>query len=176
MTAKFPLYDYASSGRPSAPKTLRLRLRAASIHKALQDDDGGYLIDHFAVLRSRTARLIQKAVGLRGSQALIPQMYGKLRFFGEQSGECLRLLCLTALLSGEMKRVADDDFLTAVFAGKPRQRPQIFARLFAIQGQDRLRGQTETVGYRNADAAISNVKTHEARYCILLHKSILRGC
>ena len=91
-------------------------------------------------------------------------------------GKGLRFRGLTALISGKLERVTDDDSLAAVFAGKSCQRTQIFTRLFANQCQERLRGQTETIGYGNADPAVPYVQTHEARYCILLHKSILRGC
>lgn len=102
-------------------------------------------------------------------------MHGKFRFVGEQLGKGLRFLRLTTLVPGEMERIADDDFRAAVFPDESGQRPQVFARLFADEGQNWLRDQTETIGYGNTDAAVSHVQAHEPRYCILLHTSILRG-
>ena len=102
-------------------------------------------------------------------------MHGQFCFVGKQLSEGLCLLGLPALIPGEVKRVADDDFLTTVFPGESRQRSKILARAFADQSQDRLRGYTQTVGHGDSNTAISDVQAQNSRYCALFHKCILRN-
>jgi len=150
-------------------------LRAASIQKALQDDDRGNLIHHFAMFRSRPTRLIQNAMRFAGGQPLIPQVHRQFGFVGQQFGEGLGFLGLAALFPRKMQRVANDNLLAVVSAGESGQRPEILARLLADQGQSRLRGQAETVGNGDADATVSDIQSEETRYGGLLHTSILRN-
>jgi hypothetical protein len=147
----------------------------AGIHKTLQDDNGGYLIDHIAMLCPGATGFVEDAVCLRSGQALVPEVDGKFRLVGQQLRKDLGFLRLTALVTGKMKWVADDDLLAAVSAGEPGQRPQVLTGLFADQREHGLRSETEAIRNSDADAAVSYVQPHEARHCILLHESILRG-
>lgn len=84
------------------------------VEPALQDEDGGDLVDDiFSVTRTATDG-IEMAVGLGGAEAFVPKMHRELKFGAQGIGEFLRGEGARAAVAGEMNRPANDNFRTGV--------------------------------------------------------------
>jgi hypothetical protein len=130
------------------------------VQEALQDEDGGNLIDHGAVIRTGTSGSVQVPVGFGGGEALVPEVDRKTSLFAQDAGEFLGLGGLGAQISGHVKRIANNDFGAIVFTDKAGERFEILPAIRADEGEDGLRGQTERVGDGNTNTAISDVEAH----------------
>jgi hypothetical protein len=117
-----------------------------AIQKRLQDQRGGNLVDHVAVVLAGVAGFIQNLVSLSGGQALIPEMNGETGQFSQFGGQGLRLLRLRTWLARKVNGISNHDGGDAEPARQARQRAHIFARIPPpYKGQNRLRGQPQLV-------------------------------
>ena len=71
-----------------------------------------------------------------------------------------------------MQRIADDDDFNLVLTNESRNGLQVRAERRAAQSKERLRGDAESIGDGDADAAIANVQRECAGMC---HKTECRG-
>jgi hypothetical protein len=133
------------------------------VEKALEDEGGGYLVDDGAMLRSGSASLIQNVVRFAGGEALVPQVDGQAREFGETGGKGLGFGGLGTGRAGQMKRVADHNSGDVEAAGEAGERTHVFTGIAApLKGEHGLRSEPQLVGERDTNAAIADVETEEA--------------
>ena len=122
------------------------------VHERLQNERGGHLIDHAAVLLTGVAGLIQNFVGLAAGQPLIPQVDGQAGQLTQLGGKFLRLFSLRAWLARQMHGIPHHNARHAEPAIVP-----------PLQRQHRLRRQPQFVRHSHPDAPIADVETEIAR-------------
>ena len=77
----------------------------AVLKEGLEDEGGGDLIDHFAVLLAGAAGLIQDLMGFPAGEPLVPEVNGDAGEFTQFGGEGLGFGGLGALVPGEVDGV-----------------------------------------------------------------------
>lgn len=138
-------------------------LDAVGVEPALQDEDGGDLVDDIFSVARTAADGVEMAVGLGGTEALIPQMDGELKFGAEIVGEFFRREGARATVAGEMNGPSNDNRRAGVAPQQAAQRAQIVARIGMDDGEQRLRGQAELIGDGNTNAARAVIEAENAR-------------
>lgn len=133
------------------------------VEEALQNKDGGHLVDDGAVFGPGASGGVQMAVGFGGGEALVPEVDRETGFIAQSLRKGLGLGGLGTLISGHVEGIANDDLGAAVFADEAHQGFEVLPSVGADEGQDRLRGESERVGYGHADTAISYIEAHESR-------------
>jgi hypothetical protein len=108
------------------------------------------------------AGVVEVAVGLGGGEALVPEMDGDGELGAEVFGEGLGLGGLRTLVAGHVERVADDGLGDVVLAEDAGDGLEVRAAAGAMQREERLRGEAEGVGERDADAAVADVEGGDA--------------
>ncbi len=108
------------------------------------------------------AGVVEVAVGLGGGEALVPEMDGDGEPGAEVFGEGLGLGGLRTLVAGHVERVADDGLGDVVLAEDAGDGLEVRAAAGAMQREERLRGEAEGVGERDADAAVADVEGGDA--------------
>lgn len=102
-------------------------------------------------------------MGLEGGEALVEEMVGEGGVLAaELSGEGLRFRGLRTGAAVGVERVAYDEGVDAVLADKARDGFKVGAQSGAVQGEERLRGEAEGIGQRQADAAVADVQREDA--------------
>lgn len=147
------------------------------VEPALQDEDGGDLVDEVTMLAAVMAGGVKGSVGLGGGEALIPEVDGKgngligswlggvrLHEGGQLRDEAVDALGLPAVTAGEQKGVADDDAGAAVAAGEAQDGALVAARLDALERHEGL-GDAQSVRERDANAACADVKAEPGLGC-----------
>ena len=86
---------------------------------ALQDQDGGDLVDDCTVLGSWPAGGMKMTMSLGCGKALIPEVNRQAGLLGQNLGKSLCFDGLRAEISGHIKRISDHD----LGAGKPADHP-----------------------------------------------------
>ncbi len=129
----------------------------------MQDEDGGDLVDDIFSVARAAADGVEMAVGLGGTEALIPQVNGQLKFGAQAVGEFFRREGARASVAGEMNRPSNDNRRAGVASQQAAQRAQIVARIGVDDGEQRLCGQAELIGDGNADAARAVIEAENAR-------------
>ncbi len=135
----------------------------AGVEPGLQDEDGGDLVDDALAADRRVAGIVEVAMRLGGGEALVPKMHGDTELRPEVIGEGLGLGSLRTLVAGHVERVADDGLGDVVLAEDAGDGLEVRAAAGAMEGEERLRGEAERVGERDADAAVANVEGGDAR-------------
>ncbi len=113
------------------------------------------------------AGAVQQGVGVTGGKTLVQQMQPKVGMGREQISlqalnKGLHLGRLGARGSIRVQRMADDQNLHLVPAEKARNGFDIGAKAGAVEGKERLRGQTQRVRDGQADAAVADVQRESA--------------
>jgi hypothetical protein len=139
-----------------------LWLDPVSVEEALQNENGGYLVDDGTMLGAGASGVEEMPVGFGGGQALVPEVDWQASFVAENLGKGLRLGGLRALISGHVKRIADDDLVAVVFTDEASKGFEVLSAVGAREGEDGLGSQAERIGDGDTDAAISNVEAHES--------------
>jgi hypothetical protein len=99
-------------------------------------------------------------------------MNGQAGQFAEFGGEGVDFGGLGAEVAGEMEGIADDDGGDLEAAREAGQRAQVFTAIVAaLEGQNRLRRQTEFVRDSDADAPVADVEGEIANSFQLLAPS-----
>jgi hypothetical protein len=121
-------------------------IRVPVIEEGLQDQGGGNLVDHAAMVLAGAPRLVQYLVSFAGGQPLIPEMDGEAGEFSQFGREGLGILRAQILFAGKMEGISDHDGGDVEPPGQARQRTHILARISPPQqGQDGLRRQPQFV-------------------------------
>jgi len=129
----------------------------------LEDEGGGDLIDHFAVLLAGAAGLIQDLMGFPTGEPLVPEVNGEAGEFTQFGGEGLGFGGLGALVPGEVDRVSDDDADDGKSFCQAGEGAQVIAAVvLALEGEDRLRCDSQLVRDSYAYAAVAYVETEIA--------------
>jgi hypothetical protein len=129
------------------------------VQKGLQDQRGGYLVDDTPVLLSRMTGLVEEFVCCPRGQAFVPQVDREPGQCAEIGRKRMRFRASRARISGEMHRIAHYDPGHVEFARQAGQGTQVFAGIApTFQGQDRLRGKSQLVGYGHSDAFRAHIE------------------
>jgi hypothetical protein len=141
------------------------------IKPALQDEDGGDLVDEAAGALVRAAGGGEGSLSFGGGEALVPEVDGEdgaivLTGLGSLlMHEGLELLDkgvdapgLAAAVAGEMEGVADDESGAAVAAGEAEDGALVAAGGGALEGHERL-GDAQRVREGDADATGADIET-----------------
>jgi hypothetical protein len=143
----------------------------------LEDKGGGELVDPMAAgvaIGGVVAGGFEYGVGLGGGEALVPEVNGEAGAFrardiagcltGGLGNECSEIvyeavdaLGLSAEISGEVQRIADDDARAAVAPREAKDGALIAAGLRALDGKERL-GDAEGAGERDTNAARTDIE------------------
>lgn len=108
--------------------------------------------------------LIQNPVRLVRGQPLIPQVDRQSSQLAQLGGKGLRPRRLRARLAGKMHWIPHYNSHHAKSPAKPRQRPQILARVTpSLKRHHRLSRQPQLVRHSHPDAAIADIETEIAR-------------
>jgi len=103
-------------------------------------------------------------VGFLGGVTLVEEMVGERGVGGaEFGGEGLGFGGLGAGGAVGVERVADEEDLYAVLADEAGDGFEVGAEVGAVDGEERLRGEAEGVGEGEADAAVADVESQDAR-------------
>ena len=131
----------------------------AGVKKALQDEHGGYLVDHGAPIGWQATGGIQMTMGFGGGEPFIPQRHLHPGMELQRVGEGLRLQRLGTDVARHVQRVAHHDPGTAVSAYQPGEGAEVRAPVLAHQGEDGLGGEPQLVRDGDPDPAITHIKT-----------------
>ena len=157
--------EYESEGWGTASLLIiRCFAGAVGVEEALQNQYGSDLIDDLAMTGGGAAGGVQMAVRFGGGKALVPQMHGQGEGFVEGFGEGVGFRCLGADVAGHVEGIAEDDGGAAEFAQKTAEGFEVLLRIFADQSEDGLSGQTELVGDRVPNAAVSEIEAQQAGF------------
>lgn len=132
------------------------------VEPALQDEDGGDLVDDILSVARGPADGIEMAVGLGGAEALIPQVNGQIEFGAEGVGKFFRGKGARAAVAGEMNRPSHDNFRAGIASQQTPQRAEIVARIGMDEGEQGLGGEAELVGQGDADAPRTVIEAENA--------------
>lgn len=132
------------------------------VEETLQNQDGSDLIDDLPVAGKGAAGGVKMAVGLGGSQPLVPKVDGEGERLPERCGKVLGSGGLRAHVAGHIKGMAEDDGRALVFAQEAAEGLEVLFRILALEGEDGLGGQAELVGDSDPDAAAAVVEAEEA--------------
>ena len=106
---------------------------------------------------------IEECVGVVGGEALVEEMVEEGGVsFAESCGEGLGFGGLGAGCAVGVEGVADEEDFYFVLADEAGDGFEIGAEGGAMQGEERLRGETEGVGDGEADAAVADVECEGA--------------
>ena len=140
---------------------------------ALQDEDGGDLVDDCAVFGSRPAGGMKMTVSLGGGQTLIPEVNGQAGLLGQNLGKSLCFHGLRAEIAGHVKWISDHDLGAGKPADHPLQRFQILTAVGADEGEHWLRGHAHRIRDGNPDAAVADIEPKQAIGGQRIHTGIL---
>ncbi len=131
--------------------------------KALQDENGGDLIDEVAMILAGFTHGVEMAVGLAGGQALIGEVDWEAKGGADFLGEGLGLQGLRADLPGHMEGIAHDDFRDLVLAEDAADGFEIGVEGAAMKGEEGLDGEAEWIGDGEPDAFAADIEGEDAR-------------
>ena len=114
------------------------------------------------------ARVVEMTMRLRCGEALIPEMYGDGELCTKLFCEGLSLGRLWALVAGHVERVADDGLEDVMFAKDSGDGFEVGAAVGSMQCEERLRGESEWVREREADAPVAYVEANDSGWQIVL--------
>jgi len=100
---------------------------------------------------------MQMSVGLRGGEALVPQVDGQGKSGAQGLGEGLGSFGLGAKVAGHVQRVADDDGRAAELAEEAAEGFQVLFVVFADEGEHGLSGEAQLVRDGDADAPAAKI-------------------
>ena len=141
----------------------------AGVEKAFEQENSRDLVDGLRTCETRRLagdffclRLIQQRVSIQRRQPLVDEMEAEVRMrgrekFAQSFRKGFRFFRLRAVRAVSMQRIADDHDFHLVLTDEPRDGLQVCALRCAAQGEERLRGDAESIGNGDADAAIANV-------------------
>ena len=132
------------------------------IEPALQDEDGGDLVDDVLSVARASTDGIEMAVSLGGTETLIPEMDRQLEFGAQAVGKFLGRDGPGATIAGEMDRPSDDDFRAGVASQQATEGTQVIAGIGVDDGEQGLRGQPQFVGDGDADAPLAVVEAEDS--------------
>ncbi len=143
--------------------------------KAFQDESGGGLIDDLPAVETAGASrrawgiagTIEQSMGVVGREAFVEELDGEAGMGlvggrGEGLGEGLGFGGLRARRSVHVQGIADENDLNLVPADEACYRFQVGAKGGAMQGEERLRGESERIGDRETDATVTDVERESA--------------
>ena len=145
------------------------------IEEALEDQDGGDLVDHGAMFGAGAAGSVEMAVSFGGGEALVPQVNGESKGFAQRFGKGMGLGSLGTDVAGHIQGIAENDGGAAKFAEDAAQGFEILLDVFADQGQDGLGREAKLVGDSDANAAVAEVETEETGGHSLMVQGQLRA-
>jgi hypothetical protein len=154
----------SKAGVPPYLTIIRLFTGPVGVDKALQNQHGSHLVDDLPVAGQGASGGVQVAVGLGGSEALVPEVDGKGEGSAERLGESVGSGGLGADIAGHIEGIAKDDGGTAVFAQEAAEGFEVQLRIFADQGENGLSGEAELVGDGDADTAGAEIEAQEAGF------------
>jgi hypothetical protein len=103
--------------------------------------------------------MTEKSVSVMGGEALVEKMVGKSGMgFAEGFSENDRFEGLRAVRAVCMEWVADDEDLDTVLADEASDSFEVGALAGAVEGKERLRGETKRVSDRKTDALVTDVE------------------
>ncbi len=137
-------------------------LEDAGSEKALENENGGDLIDDGTMLLAGFAHGVEVTMGFAGAQTFVREVDGKVEGGADLFGESLGFEGLGADLAGHMEGIADDDLGDGVFAEDTADGFEVGARSGAIEGEERLDGEAEGIRDGEADAFAADIKGEEA--------------
>jgi len=121
------------------------------VHPALQNQDCSHLIDDLPPACNRHLSFAQQAVGLGRAQAFIPEVHGQRETLAQLFCEALHFLGLNAFGPAHAQWVPHNDLGHFVFVDHLFQLGEIQALVLPVKGFESLCGNTEGVGYGEAD-------------------------
>src|SRR5512132_1175220 len=122
-------------------------------HEALENEDGGELVNGGGSFLDRNLAVAQDTVGLGGGESLIPQVNGQLELGAELLGKGGHLLRLRAGLTAHAQRETDDDLADVVVVNQAPECSEISFLVAATDGLESLGGDPKGVSDRGADGA-----------------------
>ncbi len=140
--------------------------------KGFEQEGGSYLVDEVLTVEALGGLLafamagvaeVEEIVGFAGGEAFVEQMVregGVLREKG--SGEGFGLFRLRAPGTIGVQGKTDDEGMDFVLADEASDGFEVGGEPGAVEGEERLGGEAETVGDGEADAAIADVESHDA--------------
>jgi hypothetical protein len=130
------------------------------LHKRLQDQHGGDAIDFafageavFAV-----AGIVEYAVSLSASEALVPEVDGKTEPRAEFLSEGGDFLRLRPGLARHIQRIAKNDLCDGVLLNQVPEFSEVGAFRGAVKGLKGLRGYAKRVGDGQTDATSAEIE------------------
>ncbi len=133
------------------------------IQIALENKNGGHLIDDLLARMGGATCGIQMTMRLGGAETFIPQNDREFQIFFDGGGELLCRQRARANVAGHVQRQAHHDSRTAMSAHDASQRAHVLAALCTMQRQQGLRGQSHLIGDGHANATIPMIETKNAR-------------
>lgn len=129
----------------------------------MQNQHRSDLIDDvFAVARA-TAYRIEMAMRFGGAQSLVPQMNRQLKFLAKRPGEFFGGFGARASVAGKMNGPADHNGRATITPHQASQRPQIVSAVCMNDREQRLRGEAEFIGNRDANPALTVIEAEDSR-------------
>lgn len=138
------------------------------IEPRLQDEHRSHPVDDpLAAPRlsivCRVSRVVEVPMRLRRRQPLVPKMHDDRELRPQFFGEGLRLGRLRTLVARHIQRVADDRLGNMMLAKDAGDGLHLRAPVRAMEREERLRGEAEWIGERNADAPVADIEAGDAR-------------
>lgn len=132
---------------------------------ALQNEDGGDLVDDGFAGVGRAACGIQMAMRLGGAEAFIPEKHGEFQLRFDLRGKLFCGKGARADIAGHVQGQANDNGGAAVAPDDAGKRTHVIAAIGAVDSEQRLGGVAKLIGQSNADAAIPMIEAQDAGRC-----------
>ena len=130
--------------------------------EGFEEESGGDLVDEVFAVEAVTGSVAgaEERVRFACRKALVEEVVRESRVLGEERlGEGEGLFGLETWGAVGVKRVADDEGDDLVFANQASNGLEVSAQRGAVKSEERLRGEIERVGYRQADAPIADIQS-----------------
>ncbi len=107
--------------------------------------------------------LVEEGVGFARGEAFIEEMVREGGVFGEESGgEGVGLCRLRARGAVGVEGIAEEEGADFVFADETGDGFKVGTEVGAMEGEEGLRGEAETVGDGEADASVADIEREDA--------------
>ena len=155
-------------GRGGIGFRVRKQRRFAGGEKTFQQQHGRDLVDGLRAVQASSFAgdlpgRIQQRMSIHRCQPFVDEMEDELgmrwrKELAQSFRERFRFFRLRTWASVSMQRIADDDDFYFVLTNEARNGFQVRAQRCSAESEERLRGDAESIGDGDADAAIANVQ------------------
>lgn len=132
------------------------------VEETLQNQHGSDLVDDFPMAGKGAPGGMEMAVGFGRAEAFVPEVYGEGKRLAEGCGKGVRFGGLRAHIARHIEGIAQHDRRAAEFSKQAAEGFEVLPGVFSEQSQDRLSGQAELIGNRDADTAVSEIEAQQA--------------